>query len=109
VLIQRDCLSALIAGEQLWKESYDISFTHRDNHEQMQANLLFAGTNQVSPERMMNIYDKSPNQEERYCVVACSMLTDLLRLNQRSVICKLLQRIDKKEIPKLRFVRLGKK
>jgi hypothetical protein len=105
---QRDCLYALIAGEREWQKFYVVSFVSKDKSEEMDANLLFAGTNRISPETMLTVYQKELSQEETYCTIASSDLKDLLPNHPHSKICHRLRHADKTEIDALRFIRLEK-
>jgi hypothetical protein len=106
---QRDILSALIDGERTWEGCYDVSFANKDVPAEMEANLLFAGSNQISEDRMYGVYRKEPNQVEKYCITAVSEITELRKRNPESSICLLLDTKYKGQILSLRFIRFGKK
>jgi hypothetical protein len=76
---------------------------------EMEANLLFAGSNQISEDRMYGVYRKEPNQVEKYCITAVSEITELRKRNPESSICLLLDTKYKGQILSLRFIRFGKK
>jgi hypothetical protein len=105
----RDMLSALMDGENVWRDRYDVSFARKDVPAEMEANLLFAGTKRISEDRMLNVYAKEADQIETYGVIAHSEIVELKRNYPQSNVSLLLQTIGKEEMTTLRFIRLGKK
>jgi hypothetical protein len=100
-----DLLSALANTTQNWDQYYDVGFVHKRD---MSEHLLWAATQNISPDIMRESFGKEANQEELYCKITQQAVgASTLNAAKDKTISDMLKQTEvARDIENYRFVRL---
>ena len=72
-----DIISALAFSKTSWESYYDFVLVHEGEIQAMHENLLWAATESIDRDTMVQVFGKEPGQENTYCKMPKRALKEL--------------------------------